>query len=74
MAKTMLSVEIKNHPLSLDEFVAFLDLPMLVRLSDMFKNEPSEYIVNSQIQQLTNRCLENYIGEAEESKCEEETA
>ena len=43
------SDDYKEEPLRLDEFVACMDLPMVVRLMDIFKNEEPHLIVKQQI-------------------------
>ena len=52
----------KENPLQLDEFVSYLDLPMTVRLIDLFKNEESHLIVKQQIDELCARNIEAYQG------------
>lgn len=66
LAKTILSQEIKTHPMSLDDFIAFTDLPMLVRLMDLYKDEPANLIANSQIQELLHRAIDQITGTGEE--------
>lgn len=66
LAKTMEANEIEKKPLSLDEFVAYLDFPMIVRLFDLFKDESSEYTANAQIKELLSGTIDSYMGSSEE--------
>lgn len=66
IARTMEVNHSENKPLTLDEFVAFLDLPMIVRLSDLFKDEPDKYIANAQIKELLAGAVQGYTGSDEE--------
>ena len=54
------SDDYKEEPLQLDEFVAYLDLPMVVRLMDLFKNEEPHLIVKQQVDELCTRAIESY--------------
>ena len=56
------SDDYKEEPLRLDEFVACMDLPMVVRLMDLFKNEEPNLIVKQQIDELCTRNIEAYQG------------
>ena len=56
------SDDYKEEPLRLDEFVACMDLPMVVRLMDIFKNEEPHLIVKQQIDELCTRNIEAYQG------------
>lgn len=62
VAKTMEARESDKKPLPLDEFIAFLDFPMIVRLADLFKDEPEKYIANAQIKELLTQEIERYTG------------
>ena len=68
MSKQLYGKEIMNQPLSLDEFVNLLELPLLIRLSDIFQKEPSKYLANSQIQELLKNAIETYTGLEEEEQ------
>ena len=56
------SDDCKEEPLQLDEFVACIDLPMVVRLMDLFKNEEPHLIAKHQIDELCTRNIEAYQG------------
>lgn len=55
--------EYKEYPLTLDEFVDYLDLPMVVKLMDLFKNERSGLTANDQINELLSRYISQYTGQ-----------
>lgn len=61
------SDDYKEEPLQLDEFVAYLDLPMVVLLRDLFKNENPNLIVKQQIDELCERNIATYQLEVAES-------
>lgn len=46
--------------LQLDEFVDYLDLPMVVRLKDLFKDEEPWTTTKKQIDELCTRAIESY--------------
>lgn len=60
--------EINNIPLSLNDFVDMLELPVVVRLMDIFEKEPSQYIVNAQMMELLKKAIESYTGMEEEKE------
>lgn len=62
MARKYYSDSIKDLPLPLDVFVDLLELPMIVKLADLFKNEDSKYWANSQIKELLEDAINKYIG------------
>lgn len=62
IAKTCKEKESAEHPMELNEFVDMLDLPMAIRLMDLFKNEESRYIANSQIKELIADSIASYTG------------
>lgn len=62
MARKYYSDSIKDLPLPLDVFVDLLELPMIVKLADLFKNEDSQYWANSQIKELLEDAINKYIG------------
>ena len=59
--KAFSSDDYKEEPLSLYEFVEYLDFPMLVRLKDLFKDEEPYLITKKQIDELCTRALEGYM-------------
>ncbi|RGU89873.1 hypothetical protein DWW31_18100 [Clostridium sp. AF15-17LB] len=71
MSKRFYRDEISDLPLTVNEFVDLLDFPLLVRMMDMFQNEPSEYMANSQIKELLKKAIDTYSGLEED---EEQTA
>lgn len=52
----------KDMILQLDEFVDYLDLPMVVRLKDLFKDEDPWLTTKKQIDELCTRAIESYAG------------
>ena len=66
MAKVFKRNEIKSHPLGLDDFIHMLDVPMVERLWNLFKEESPKYIANSQVQELLKKELDNYRAFEEE--------
>ncbi|MDY4692106.1 MAG: hypothetical protein SO401_00830 [Blautia sp.] len=50
----------KEEPLQLDEFIAYMDLPMVVRLKDLFKDEEPNLIVKQQVDELCAKAIESY--------------
>lgn len=62
--------ELDDLPMTLDEFVSYLDFPMLVRIADLFKGEDSKYLVNRQIKELIANAIDNFTGASEESEDE----
>lgn len=50
----------KEEPLRLDDFVSELDLPMTIRLMDIFKDEESYLTVKQQVDELCQRNIESY--------------
>lgn len=54
--------EFKRNPMSLDEFVDYLDFPMVVRLKDLFKDEEPWTTTKKQIDELCTRAIESYTG------------
>ena len=45
-------------PLRLDEFVEMLEVPMIIRLYDLFKNEEDGLVVNDQMKELLARMID----------------
>ena len=62
-ANALANEEYKEHPLTLDEFVDFLDLPMVVKLMDLFKDEQPGLIASDQINELLSRNISQYMGQ-----------
>lgn len=55
-------------PLGLDEFVEMLEVPMIIRLYDLFKNEEDGLVVNDQMKELLARTIDRINGtESEEN-------
>lgn len=52
----------KDMILQLDEFVDYLDLTMVVRLKDLFKDEEPWTTTKKQIDELCTRAIESYTG------------
>ena len=59
---------IYDLPLPLNEFVDMLELPMIVRLMDLFKDENSAYFANKQIKELLSKAIDSYTGADEEEE------
>lgn len=57
---------IRELPLTLNEFIDMLDLPMIIRLSDLFEGEDSHYLANMQIKELLCTAMERYADVSEE--------
>ncbi len=68
MAKTYHGKCIYDLPLPLNEFVDMLELPMIVRLMDLFKDENSAYFANKQIKELLSKAIDSYTGADEEEE------
>lgn len=51
----------KEEPLSLNEFVEQLDLPMVIRIKDLFKDEEPWLTTKKQIDELCTRCIDSYM-------------
>ena len=64
--RTIRGKGIESEPMGLDDFVGMLDLPMAVRLAELFKDEPDKYIVNAQIKELLQKEIGSYTGVEEE--------
>lgn len=62
VANALVTKEYAEYPLTLDEFVDYLDLPMAVKLMDLFKNEKSGITANDQINELLSRYISQYMG------------
>lgn len=62
MARQYYADSLYDLPLSLNDFVEMLDLPMLVRLSDLFKDEDTAYLANRQIKECLDRAMASYAG------------
>lgn len=60
IAKKYYADSLYDLPLSLNDFVDMLDLPMLVRLQDLFKEEDTAYLANAQIKELLSKAIGLY--------------
>lgn len=60
IAKKYHADSLYDLPLSLNAFVDMLDLPMIVRLQDLFKEEDTAYLANAQIKELLNKAISSY--------------
>lgn len=58
--------ELERQPLRLDDFVNMLDLPMQIRLMELFKDESSKYVANNQIKELLAIGIDTYTGAIED--------
>lgn len=67
-AKGILRREIKDHPMSLDDFTDMLEPEMIVKMRELFKDESDEYMVNAQIKELLERSWATYTGIEPETK------
>ena len=65
LAKAFAAKEYKEYPLTLDEFVDCLDLPMMVKLMNLFKNEQPGLAANDQINELLSMYISQYMGQEE---------
>lgn len=52
--------ELQSRPLTLNEFIAYLDLPMVVRLMDLFEDEKPGLLASDQVKELCERYIEAY--------------
>lgn len=68
MARTYYGNCIYDLPLPLNEFVDMLELPMIVRLADLFKDENPAYFANVQIKELLSKAIDSYTGAAEDEE------
>ena len=68
MARTMMYSEAREKPMALNEFVDMLDLPMIVKISELFKDESEEYMASGQIKELLRNAMCCYMGIEEEAK------
>lgn len=64
-AHTHERMEFDEHVISLSDFVSLLDIPMQIRLFDVFKTEPEGLIVSDQIKELLSNSIQAYAGEDE---------
>ena len=64
MARTYYGECIYDLLLPLNEFVAMLDLPIIVMM-DLFKDEDPAYYANKQIKELLSNAIDSYTGAAE---------
>ena len=66
MSKQLYGDEIRDLPLTIDEFVGLLEFPILIKMMDIFKNESSEYFANRQVKELLEKAIDMYSGVKEE--------
>lgn len=64
-ADTYARMEFDEHVMNLSDFVAFLDIPIQMKLFDAFKSEPEGLIASDQIKELLSNSIQAYIGEDE---------
>lgn len=74
MARRMLCDSVKQIPVRLDEFIELLDMPMIIRLYDLFKNEEDGYIANDQMKELLSRMIDRYTGTDGEEEIKHEAS
>lgn len=65
IARTYYGECIYELPLPLNEFVDMLDLPIIVKMMDLFKDEDPAYYANRQIKELLGNAIGSYTGAAE---------
>lgn len=68
MAKKYYADSIYDLPLPLDQFVQLLDLPVLIKMQELFKGESTELWANRQIKELLDTEIDRYIGALEDDE------
>ncbi len=74
MANKYYADSIRDLPLPLDVFVDLLDLPILIRMADLFRKEDPDLWANKQIKELLAKAIDNYTGADDEEEKEKESA
>lgn len=67
MARKYYADDIYDLPLPLNDFVEMLDLPIIVKMMDLFKEEDSKLWVNRQIKELLSNAIDKYTGIEQDS-------